>query len=397
LLYIAACVAVELITKEYAWREEDEVFNDLVVTHFSTIPRTMMSLTLFVTRGLGGAAVQSIMIPMVERHPFLLLFFTIHILVTSVTLMNLITAVLVNGAIEQSNTDKEAMRFYKAQRLRKMLPRVREMFEELDQDGSGALTLDELVNAPEEVREELLKYMKGDDILELFECIDVDDSGTIEVDEFCDGLARLTLSETPVETLRMMRQLQLIRREANFDQLHDTIQRIDERLDTVSAPSADDLKSRMSMAAFRMRRTNTKDTHLSALEKLEHMSDASDEDPLPVPKPEALPVALEPSRSKELDPRSPGNKHIAARGEVGNRFLLEGGSRITPPGVPDDIERKGSKDSYRSQSKGAGPSMRSLHSRLERLEKGQYDTSAKLDRILKQLSLLTPPASARCP
>ena len=63
-----------------------------------------------------------------------------------------------------------------------------------------------------------------------------------EVDEFCDGLARLTLSETPVETLRMMRQLQLIRREADFQTLHATLARLDERLDDV-CPAREESRS----------------------------------------------------------------------------------------------------------------------------------------------------------
>merc|ERR550537_68024 len=167
------------------------------------------------------------MIPMVERHAALTVFFAVFILMVSVPLLNLVTAVLVNGAIEQADNDKEAMRFYKAQRLKVMLPKIRDMFHELDADGSGDLSLDELVNAPEEVRVQLLQYMKGDDILELFECIDTDDSGSIDVEEFCDGLARLTLSETPVETLRLMRQVQVIRREADFKELHRTLERIE--------------------------------------------------------------------------------------------------------------------------------------------------------------------------
>lgn len=226
LLYIFACVAVELITKEESWRE-DPVFADLVDEHFRSIPRTMLTLTTFATRGLGGSAVSQIMIPMVERHVALTIFFACFILMVSVTLLNLVTAVLVNGAIEQADNDKEAMRFYKAQKLKVMLPKIRDMFHELDADGSGDLSLDELVNAPEEVRVQLLQYMKGDDILELFECIDTDDSGSIDVEEFCDGLARLTLSETPVETLRLMRQVQVMRREGNFKELHKTLERIE--------------------------------------------------------------------------------------------------------------------------------------------------------------------------
>lgn len=229
ILYIFACMGVEVFTKDYAVRDADPAYNEIVEMHFADIPTTMLTLVQFVTLDSVGAIYK----PMIERGKnwFIIVYFVTFILMVSVSLMNLVTAVLVNGAIEQATSDKEAERIYKAQQLKRMLPKIREMFMELDADGSGFLELDELLNAPQEVREELLKYMKGDDIIELFECIDVDESGQIDVDEFCDGMARLTLSETPVETLRMMRQLQLIRREGDFRELNAKVDNLAECMD----------------------------------------------------------------------------------------------------------------------------------------------------------------------
>lgn len=231
ILYIFACMGVEVFTKDYAVRESDSAYDGIIREHFTDIPTTMLTLIQFVTLDSVGAIYK----PMIERGQnwFIIVYFVCFILMVSISLMNLVTAVLVNGAIEQATSDKEAERIYKAQQLKRMLPKIREMFMELDADGSGFLELDELLNAPQEVREELLKYMKGDDIIELFECIDVDESGQIDVDEFCDGMARLTLSETPVETLRMMRQLQLIRREGDFRELNEKVCHIDDCLDTL--------------------------------------------------------------------------------------------------------------------------------------------------------------------
>merc|ERR1712098_828694 len=62
-------------------------------------------------------------------------YFGLFMLFVSVALMNLVTAVMVEGSIEQAKQDKDAMRLYEAARVGSILPRLREMFDLLDSDG----------------------------------------------------------------------------------------------------------------------------------------------------------------------------------------------------------------------------------------------------------------------
>jgi len=63
------------------------------------------------------------------------------------------------------------------------------------------------------VQENLEKICQTDDLVELFEMLDVDGSGSVEIDEFCEELANLGSVDQPFINVRLMKQLEFIRRE----------------------------------------------------------------------------------------------------------------------------------------------------------------------------------------
>merc|ERR1712217_559567 len=86
-----------------------------------------------------------------------------------------------------------------------MLPKLKELFLELDVDNSGGITLDEISQAPQETIERLREFVSLEDFEEIFNMLDYDSGGTVEVDEFCDGILRAQ-ADKPMELLRLMRQ-----------------------------------------------------------------------------------------------------------------------------------------------------------------------------------------------
>ena len=63
--------------------------------HFPELFVTMLSLVQFVTLDSIG----SIYAPLVRKDPLLLIFFMLFILIVSIALMNLVTAVIVEGEL----------------------------------------------------------------------------------------------------------------------------------------------------------------------------------------------------------------------------------------------------------------------------------------------------------
>merc|ERR1719443_1892880 len=126
--------------------------------------------------------------------------------------MNLVTAVIVEGAIEQGSADREAHKKQKQEALRSTLPNLLSMFQDLDADGDGTLTTHELLAAPDDLKEELLKYLPVDSLGELMDHLDLDKSGTVELDEFIKGISSVLVTDQTMDSVRIMKQVNISRK-----------------------------------------------------------------------------------------------------------------------------------------------------------------------------------------
>merc|ERR1719197_2267046 len=118
----------------------------------------MLTLVQFLTLDSIG----TIYAPMIMVEPSLVLYFVTFLLVCSIAMMNLVTAVIVQGSLEQAEADKEVEAAYKKQAMVKLMPTIRAAFLELDDDGSGEVTVDEVMAAPDDVKQELANCVNSD-------------------------------------------------------------------------------------------------------------------------------------------------------------------------------------------------------------------------------------------
>merc|ERR1719487_1490582 len=208
IIYVFACMGVEIFTKNVKLRE-DPTFNHYVETYWTDLPVSMLTLIQFVNLDGIGA----IYTPMVRSEPWAGLFFISFMLIVSICLMNLVTAVIVEGSFEQAKSDQIFAKKERQRAMSKLLPVVREIFAQLDKDGSGQVTLEEFAEADETVRLALEKVCQTDDLVELFEMLDVDGSGSVEIEEFAEQLANFGTTDQPFINVRLMKQMELSRRE----------------------------------------------------------------------------------------------------------------------------------------------------------------------------------------
>ena len=138
----------------------------------------------------------------------------------SIGLMNLVTAVLVEHALEHASQEAELARSTQKQQIKSTLPDLLEVFQGLDTDGSGTLTRQELADVPVSVLPpNVLENVSVDSMEELFEMLDVDGGGTLTQDEFLEGLLSLLLLDVPIWAIQLQKQLV---------QLHKTVTPINE-------------------------------------------------------------------------------------------------------------------------------------------------------------------------
>ena len=203
-LYIFACVALELITIN-GLREEDPDYDYTVQLYFPDLFTSSVSLTQFVTHD----AIALIYRPLVLKNKWLSFFFAFVVMVLSIMLMNLVTAVIVEASREQSETEKAIENGIRSSEFKKSIPQIKQMFYDFDTDGSGMLTISEFEMIPDEVRDALLNILGTDTVNEAFDILDDDQSGTIGIDEFIDSITKVCNSHVDIEMVRLTREFAL--------------------------------------------------------------------------------------------------------------------------------------------------------------------------------------------
>lgn len=151
------------------------------------------NLTLFRTIVAGDGWGEHAM-PVIEAHPWTALIFVGAHLTLVFGVMNLVVAVVVDTFAEQreKNVQDRAQEIDADEEEDQEM--LRKMFDQIDRDRDGALSLEEVVNGARQVPEfrSRLRVMDIDeqDLQQLFHMLDADGSEGVEPEEFIQALSR---------------------------------------------------------------------------------------------------------------------------------------------------------------------------------------------------------------
>jgi Ca2+-binding EF-hand superfamily protein len=209
--YAFAVLGMQLIPSQDTSR--DAAANEVAFENFGSLSLATMTLLQALTLD----SVSGIYRPLVEEgsKPVLVLsYFIAYILLVSITLMNLVTAVMVEDAMAQAEKDKA----YRARLLQndrdRLRPELEQMFSNLDKDEDGTIDLNELFNAPPQLMMRLQALMQVDHLSDIFYLLDNDGNGTIGVDELVDGVIQAASANDRAlrfQVARLVRQVSMIK------------------------------------------------------------------------------------------------------------------------------------------------------------------------------------------
>ncbi|CAJ1404237.1 unnamed protein product [Effrenium voratum] len=206
-LYISGCIAVEIISKDEALLTHPDTA-PIVEKYFANLGTSSLTLLQFVTLD----SIAAIYYPLIMVRPALILFFLPILLVVSIGLMNLVTAVLVENALENAAQEAESERLQLKHKIKGALPTLLEIFHLLDKDFSGSISREEIEHVPIDILPaKLLDSVSIGSMVDLFELLDVDGSGKLSQAEFVEGLLNLVLLDVPIWTIQTLRLLGLLR------------------------------------------------------------------------------------------------------------------------------------------------------------------------------------------
>eukprot|EP00929_Paragymnodinium_shiwhaense_P089372 TRINITY_DN49517_c0_g1_i1.p1 TRINITY_DN49517_c0_g1~~TRINITY_DN49517_c0_g1_i1.p1 ORF type:complete len:708 (+),score=80.19 TRINITY_DN49517_c0_g1_i1:90-2213(+) len=201
-MYIFSCISMEVITRADISGGDPE-FEAIVDQYFSTLPMTMLTLLQFVCLDSVGTIYK----PLVEHQPGLIVYFAAFILVVPIVMLNVVTGVIVSGAISGAQKDKQVLAEQEERDRKKLMRHLSRIFHNLDGDGSGIIGMPEFMMLREHDLESLGRMTGVSDPGELFRMIDLDESGELSIDEFCDGLWQIVVDKVPLETRRIEKRV----------------------------------------------------------------------------------------------------------------------------------------------------------------------------------------------
>eukprot|EP00930_Biecheleria_cincta_P086621 TRINITY_DN7588_c0_g1_i1.p1 TRINITY_DN7588_c0_g1~~TRINITY_DN7588_c0_g1_i1.p1 ORF type:complete len:606 (-),score=84.99 TRINITY_DN7588_c0_g1_i1:166-1983(-) len=201
LCFMLACFGCEIIQVDLDL-PMDHPYNIAVKDNF----QDLVDASLFMLQMMSWDSIASVYRPLVRHNPLLFLYIMWVLLIMAIALMNLVTAIMVDGSMENAMQDKEAEEALAAEEKKKQMEQLREMFLELDEDGSGELTMDEIEKAPQDMQDQLQEIAGSKEIQELFDLLDFDGGGSLAVDEFCEGVIKATTGAKPLELDKLVKQ-----------------------------------------------------------------------------------------------------------------------------------------------------------------------------------------------
>lgn len=142
------------------------------------------------------------------------IYFYLYICIAVFVLMNLVTAIIVENALKNSQKDAEELLAEKDREREQAFHQFRHLFNLIDVDGNGELSKNELEAAFEDPEIEVqlrLLDIRREDCREIFDLIDTGD-GVLSLQEFFDGLRRMEGSAQARDLFRVLKTTEQVAR-----------------------------------------------------------------------------------------------------------------------------------------------------------------------------------------
>ncbi|CAK8999857.1 unnamed protein product [Durusdinium trenchii] len=181
--------------------------------HWSSVAESMLTLFLAIT---GGLSWSDALFPLrsVGFTPFISL--CVYIVITVFAVLNVVTGVFCNTAIESAGADREIAIMKQMKKQDQQMETLREIFEEIDIDCSSQINLAELKDALRSAKLRTFMNSLGistEDVWTLFMTVDTDGSGEISLDEFVHGCMQLQGPAKGLQVARMSYENTVMRAE----------------------------------------------------------------------------------------------------------------------------------------------------------------------------------------
>lgn len=158
-------------------------------------------------------------IPIMEEYPWTAPYFIMVFVTIDLGLLNLILSVIVDKAHQAHQEDVKFQMAKRQKEFDNSKKRLTELCQILDEDMSGALSLDELLRGYDhlpEFKEQMRRMdVEREDMLSLFKCLDADQSGDIMYAEFVEQVVKMRSQDVTLSLVFLRSQIKEIKQATN--------------------------------------------------------------------------------------------------------------------------------------------------------------------------------------
>eukprot|EP00929_Paragymnodinium_shiwhaense_P034650 TRINITY_DN1881_c0_g2_i4.p1 TRINITY_DN1881_c0_g2~~TRINITY_DN1881_c0_g2_i4.p1 ORF type:complete len:723 (+),score=152.18 TRINITY_DN1881_c0_g2_i4:94-2262(+) len=187
---------------------DDCVMDSKLKLYWGSLPAASLSLFQVITNGKDW---DDLARPLMEQGGFLLIILIVFIIFSQFAVLNVVTGVFCQAAVEGSQRDRELMVQNMVNNKQRFVDALGEqfanMFRQLGDGGLNMEAFEEHLHA-KSVREYFaMLELDTSDAWTLFRLLDVDHSGCIDVEEFVDGCLRLKGTARSIDLARLSMEL----------------------------------------------------------------------------------------------------------------------------------------------------------------------------------------------
>lgn len=177
-------LVLEMIVKSENFKDDEDV-----QYYFGNTLKSMFTLFQIMTLDSWSMIVR----PIIVKAPEAMLLFGSFMGLAGIVLFNLMTAIVVQNAYDASAEDMEAIAEDKRRENAKIHKELMDTFEDLDEDGSGALSQEEFNDCLDDylfVRKMKMLDIDLEELPDIFEILD-DGDGQVSQEEFIGGMMKM--------------------------------------------------------------------------------------------------------------------------------------------------------------------------------------------------------------
>mmetsp|Transcript_5126 Transcript_5126/g.8612 ORF Transcript_5126/g.8612 Transcript_5126/m.8612 type:complete len:570 (+) Transcript_5126:43-1752(+) len=164
---------------------------ELLLKFWGSVPESMLTLFMAITNGLSW---DDALRPLRNVSYFAVALVVCYVTLAVFAILNVVTGVFCNTAIESAHADKEVATIKQVRSKDQQVESLRQVFSEIDNANRNLVTFEEMSDAIS--KGELSSFMEAmgistDDIRTLYTLLDADKDGLIDLDEFVSGCMQL--------------------------------------------------------------------------------------------------------------------------------------------------------------------------------------------------------------